>query len=389
MVRSQAGVAVTGALLIATLVACGDDDARGAGSSTTSAPRTDPAVPEELLPMVGWIRDHPGRFSLAVRPGVDGGGIEVNAAETRPAASTFKVAVLVTYAHQVAAGQLDPDEQVPVGAVDRWVVEGTDGGAHSTAMTEFAQAGTITLDEVAAAMTEHSDNAATDYLLARLGSAAVADVMGTLGLDQLGPIAAPTAGALLAVTTGEPATTIDQRLAELSEMDSAERARIAWTAAQDFETDPVGSTAAIHEALATLTTWDQQLALTDALPWWAPPRDLALLVERAVIEERLGHDVAVTVTRHLSWPMEDPTLADRFTLAGAKDGVTAGVLAVVGIVQPRHGDFAAAPRVVAVNLSGLDQDTWTQLLETEAHLQLALALAADPTTAAALAEELG
>ena len=89
----------------------------------------------------------------------------------RPLASTFKLAVLAAYAREVAAGRLDPGERIPAADVALWHLQGTDDGAHERALAAMsvADGDTLSLDQVVRAMVEFSDNAATDYLLDRLG----------------------------------------------------------------------------------------------------------------------------------------------------------------------------------------------------------------------------
>jgi len=105
----------------------------------------------------------------------------------RVLASTIKVVHLLAYTTAVAGG-LDPAEPVRVGDWDAWHPFEGDGkvgaGAHLRALTslgvdcdEFGVARdpeqVVTLDAIATAMIAVSDNAAPDYLRARLGDDAL------------------------------------------------------------------------------------------------------------------------------------------------------------------------------------------------------------------------
>ena len=326
-----------------------------------------------------WIREHPEGFSAVVRPAGGATHLDERADVPRQTASTFKTVVLVAYARAVADGVLDPEASTPVEDVGRWLVAGTDGGAHDVAMAALAADGRLTLDEVAAAMIEHSDNAATDHLLARLGRGAVEDAMADIGLPHLAAIATPTAGALLAASEG-----ID----ELAAAPVAERADRAWAAAGRFAADPASATRAIQTTVSGLPSWSQQQRLGAALPWWASADDLATLLERVVLQEQLGEQVSEIVLGHLSWTQRAGDLEESHAVAAAKDGATAGVLTAVAVVQPVDGPFADQPRVVVVSLSGLAMATWVDLFEREAVLRLALALGSEPAAVDAIEQDL-
>ena len=116
-----------------------------------------------------------------------------NADVERPLASTFKTIVLAAYAREVVAGRIDPERVVPVAEVERWLVEGTDGGSHAAMLDQFATPAGIRVDDLAAAMMQHSTNTAADALSHLIGRQAIADTAAELGLSPSPPPPPPLA----------------------------------------------------------------------------------------------------------------------------------------------------------------------------------------------------
>ncbi len=372
-------MAVAVAAIVMTGAACRVGESQG----STAMPIEDLAVDAPVRPLLDWIAGHPDDVSIVVRGG--GGDLAWNAGQERQLASTFKTIVLAAYARDVASGRLEPMERIPRAGVDIWLIAGTDGGAHDAAMTDLADVdGSVTLDDLAQAMTAFSDNAATDALLDRLGRVAVVETMGVLDLAALATSSAPTAGALMALTDPAFGPSPAERVASYAALDDEGRDARAWTGAARFAADPTASVESVQAALGELTGWQQQIALAQALPWRGSAGEMAELFERAILDERLGRDAAEIMRRHLSWPMQDPTIAERFSAVGAKDGAAAGVLAVAGVARPTTGPNAGHEVIVVVSLSGLDGTTWAALYESEAHHRLALGLAEDPALVASL-----
>ena len=125
----------------------------------------------------------------------DGYDLALGAGQRLVLASTVKLAVLAAYADAVAGGQLAADQAISVAEWERFYLPATDGGAHRGALAAlgiqadalgFAHdpSATVTVADVARAMIHTSDNAATDYLVARLGRDLVAAVMEQAGLPR-------------------------------------------------------------------------------------------------------------------------------------------------------------------------------------------------------------
>jgi beta-lactamase class A len=205
--------------LAALLAACGGGELAGEPAS------------REKSDLIDWIAAHPEQVSLLVTGGGDAAGeLDWRAERSRPVGSTFKLVALAAYAREVAADRLDPAERVAQRDVERWYLEGTDGGAHERALaaTPADAGGTLSLDEVVRAMTEFSDNAATDYLLARLGRERVLETARLLDVEALGAGVSPIVGTLLTLADDGLGRSVDERLRQLSSLPAGERAAHAW-----------------------------------------------------------------------------------------------------------------------------------------------------------------
>ncbi|MDQ7809603.1 serine hydrolase [Amycolatopsis sp. A133] len=145
-----------------------------------------PAGGEPFAAFGAWLAGHRGDVSVVAG---DGAGLRLSHLPDVPRvlASTIKVVPLLAYTTAVAGG-LDPDQPVRVGDWDAFHPFDGDGplgaGAHHRALTSLGIAcdeygvardpeRLVPLDAIATAMISLSDNAAPDYLRARLGDEAL------------------------------------------------------------------------------------------------------------------------------------------------------------------------------------------------------------------------
>jgi hypothetical protein len=271
--------------------------------------------------------------------------------------------------------------------VGRWLLEGTDGGSHALMMERFANPDGVPLDDLAAAMMAYSANTATDELLHRLGRRTVVETAQSLGLPELAGAAAPPAGVLGLLRDDMLGATAGVRLETLERMDTDSVSRAAWQQFEVFAGDP-GAADDTLAALSELTTWNDQLHLTGVLPWRARPADMHQLLVGLLIEQRLGPAATSVIERHMSWPMDDPTLAAQFTHLAAKEGAAPGTLVVHASGRPRTGAAAGIDRTIFVSVHGLDAELWISCFETDAYQALGVSLLEDPALVAELGQAL-
>ncbi|MEU0103371.1 serine hydrolase [Streptomyces sp. NPDC006267] len=139
---------------------------------------------------------------VAAGTGVGPGGAEVAIGADEPVviASVFKVLLVLEFARQVAAGQLDPRERVRVEAADRLGGWGTAGCADDVELS---------LRDLAFFAISVSDNSAADLLLARVGLDTVRLLAEELGLGRTRIV-------------GGPRDVVESMLAEVGARDEAE-----------------------------------------------------------------------------------------------------------------------------------------------------------------------
>lgn len=123
---------------------------------------------------------HPENAGLVVLPERGAGQLALNGDRRFPLASTRKVLILgaLTQTEDSLATEIQRS------AVDRFYAPGTDGGAHLNAELDEP----LTLEKVARAAIEVSDNAAADALLDRIGPDAVDAYAEQQGMANQDPI---------------------------------------------------------------------------------------------------------------------------------------------------------------------------------------------------------
>lgn len=135
--------------------------------------RQGPDAGRALAPLWEQIHARPQDFAAACLP-LDGeaGPTLVHPDEPFPLASVSKLLIFIEYARQVEAGTLNPYEPVPTETLNRYDLPRTNTGAHQQFLASYPPGTTaITLADVASVgMIQYSSNAASDYVLARLGT---------------------------------------------------------------------------------------------------------------------------------------------------------------------------------------------------------------------------
>jgi len=290
-------------------------------SSASHGPGT---TAEEFL---AWLRSHASDVGLvAYSPGNEAMGVFHHADVVFPLASVRKTLILGAYADAVSAGTLDPNEEVPLAAVERWFWPGTDGGVHREAIDDLRRSGrlhesghaaALSLDDVVFAAIRWSDNAAADYLLVRIGADGVDRFVARHHLLHQEPIA-PTLGELLAWTMAKSAAAWER-------LTPQQRAAQSWQAALQTS----GAQARRH-MLPHREEWSRFAHRSSG----GTPREwAALLVD--VFAREPADAAAALMRRHLEWPLAAyPQERSRFVHLAAKPGTIAGVRTEIVYIQP-------------------------------------------------------
>ncbi|MCD2189942.1 serine hydrolase [Actinomycetospora soli] len=309
------------------LVGCGSAPA---APSEPPRPADCPApTSSDLTTADGWlgrIAGQPDTVGLVLD---DGRGRVVSHEADRPfpLASAVKVVHLTAYAAAVADGRIRPDEQVARADWERWYVPGTDGDAHPTALQRLGPGPDYAVDQLVTAMIRESDNAAADWLRARLGDDALRAAAASTGWVDVDLPSFAGGAARLAMPDLAPAGADRARLAVL---DAELGRRVADEPA--FHDEVVRRiAAAVRQDPAQFVADNEAWTATSAL---GTPAQL-LGVHRAIATGSVpGADVAA---RHLTWqgPSSSGTI-------GFKGGSFVDVLTFGGFLRRTDGSVGYA-----------------------------------------------
>lgn len=144
---------------------------------------------EALALLWDEVHAQPADFSVACMPlATPSRTVLYNSTEAFPLASVYKLLIFVEYARQVAAGIIPTDEMVPIEVLNLYDVPRSNAGAHQQFLAEYpADVTALSLWDVAAnGMIQYSSNAASDYVLARLGAVDWGALYWSLGVTGTG-----------------------------------------------------------------------------------------------------------------------------------------------------------------------------------------------------------
>lgn len=350
--------------------------------------------------LVKFIATHPDSAAIVVYT-VDGSGSPIedrsavfcNADQPLVVASTMKVVVLAAYADAVSQDALDANERIPVDDWERWYLPGTDGGAHVNSLASLGlaaddlgfardQAATVSLDDLARIMIHYSGNAATDYLIARLGPDKLAEIMSDLGLEHHTPLG-PTLGAALATFNHENASFAIERLEPLVAAVSAgntsdlDRMVDLYLGDEDWRTAQIEfmTSLAENQNLNAQEMWAYQVKASQLLPK-GTAKDYARLMGLIANGKLISSETSALMQQKLEtipadWPMR-LLFHHRF---GAKDGATAGVVALASYAVPKHGDLVGQTRVVVILANEQPLESWSDQIQYQGYYLLQADLA--------------
>lgn len=360
--------------------------------------------------MADFISEHPEETAVVAYTFDENGNviddgkiIFHNADKPLVVASVMKTVVLAAYADMVVNGELDPDEPVQVADWERYYLPISDGSAHQLGLQSvglqanelgFATdpAATVTLDDLATIMMYYSGNAATDYLIERVGLERITAVSQTY-LPHQGPINL-TLGYALAIFNHEVPFSSAWLQQVKTNIDSNDYSDIeplmdlylhdeTWRSAQiDFMTN-----------LSSITTtdtemWEYQTAAAQLLPK-GTAREYAQMMAQIGSGHFISPQASAIMQQKLeSVPSDWPLRTLLFNSFGAKDGITAGILTVASYAVPKWGSLRHQSRVVVLFVNGLPLAQFAEQAQFQGHYLLPIDLAQGNGTFTPLARQL-
>ena len=393
-------------MLMIVLVGCGGASVQptavpsAVAATATSATISNPQTSEQMLE---FIRQHAANTSMVSYSTNSDGSInqadpviQFNAEMPLPLASTMKIVVLASYAQAVEAGTLDPEEPIALADWELWYWPNTDGGAHPAALKRLEipadQRGfasdpqkTVPLKTLVQAMIFESDNAATDYLIDRLGMAAIDQTIKTLGMQQQTKIL-PIMGLFLLVMN--PDAPIDSStLPTLLKLDQTSIEQQALALAERYKTESAWRETVRNQGQITLTLAEQGQVFSYIMPRGSAS-DYAKVMALVGNNQLISPEVSQTMREYLEWPMTIPGNEAMFKHFGTKGGSLPAMLTEAMFVQPAQGEWADRTRVVVLFFNQLPDATWLGLLQTFMQQQFAVQVALDPAFAQSVASQL-
>ena len=314
--------------------------------------------------LLDFIDADRSRVSLvAYRLDAPDAAILLNPDVPRPLASTIKILVLAGYAQAVDHGRWSPDERVPLADVEAFFLPHTDGGAHERAVEIYRErgwldaSGSVALRQVVWAMMTVSDNAATDYLLDRLGRERAELLAARFdAADSDAPL--PISGVYLAWAGADQGSLSDS----------------AWELAGRLRDDPEFRAVWQDSPVMNQVGLRKQARLSATRSPTGTARDYAGLMERVQRGDLISGTVSAAMREYLEWPMANEPIAREFAAYGTKGGSLPGVLTEATYAVPRNH---ASGAVAALFLNELPLAVWLTLQDSYLHQDFLRRLLAD------------
>ncbi|PAX51406.1 serine hydrolase [Brunnivagina elsteri] len=321
-------------------------------------------TPEAVLE---YIITHPDDVSLvAYEVGYSEQEIFYNSDIKRPLASTIKIIVLAEYARQINQGLLSSQELVNIEDIDLYYLPRTDGDAHPSAITELKQkqyinlANQVELHHIPWAMIRYSDNAATDYLIQRLGRENLNNLVSSLNIKNQ-DVPLPIIGQILTWSNHTSSDTFTERLQKYQAMspkeygDEVYQLTGIWQSDEEFRRN--------QSTHITSNKWlklKEQQEIAHALNGKGTATGYTQIMERIYRGLLISSEADKIMRRYLEWTMEIPSNQQRLDAFGVKNGSLAGIITEAWYLKPTNANNA---RVAALFLENIPPGAWFNLLQ--------------------------
>jgi len=346
-------------------------------------------TPEQVLIFLGRHRQDTALVTFTATP--DGSpdpadpALFLNADEPMPLASTIKVVVLAAYAREVVAGRIDPREEVPLSDWERFYLPRTDAGAHPAALAAlgipadgngfvFDPTATVPLDFVVRAMIRRSDNAATDYLIQRLGRDALRETIEVAGLTGQ-DVPLPLLGLFLSWFNHEDGSLTERRFRHLQELQGSRYVALVdrFNAAYQDESWRQEEISWQVEGRYRHPFPVEMRTAGTFFPH-GTARDYARILAGVVTGTFLSPEISAVMKPHLERDLLGTT---DFQSIGFKGGSLDGVLTQAAWFIPKEGAFAGKPRIVVLFQRWIPLFDWALFTRFNGYVYFSMRLAQD------------
>ncbi len=285
----------------------------------------------------------------------------------RPLASTVKILVLAEYARQVEKGILSPDELVTIDDIEIYYLPLTDGEAHLSAIAELRKnkyintANQIKLHHVTWAMIRYSDNAASDYLIRRLGRENLDIFVTQLGIKNQ-DVPLPIIGQILTWGNYTYSDTPAERLKKHQAMSQQAYANEVyrwteiWLGDAEFRDKQIK-----YIASSQWLKFQEQQAMAKALNCQGTTSGYTQIMERIYCGLLISSSADKIMREYLEWPMDFSSNQQEFDTFGAKGGSLAGIITEAWYLKPQN---AKSARVGALFFENIPAGVWFKMLQS-------------------------
>ncbi|MFN7967330.1 MAG: serine hydrolase [Acidobacteriota bacterium] len=304
----------------------------------------------------------------------------LNLERRMPLGSSIKIPAVIAYAVAVERGEIDPNETITTETWEQLYMPDADGGSHARALAELGLASddygfaldrsaTVSIQRLMELMIHHSDNAAYDYIVRRLGEAQLASILAECALTSI-DVPSSDVGEVLTRSNHEIGTLTAVRIARFKVM-SRQELQAEFNGWREKFLDPQWKAEEFAWRLAGGA--DEPYARQAAALAITDPKGAAGEFARLMIEISQGRLISMAVSDRvaaiLEWPLAwIPGATDAFERWGAKGGSIPGVLTDNNFTIAKVGDFAGSLRVTVVFVDGLGASAWRKLLDSNLFL---------------------
>ncbi|NBC16800.1 MAG: hypothetical protein GVY18_05710 [Bacteroidetes bacterium] len=322
------------------------------------------ATPDDLLDV---LAKHEGASLVAFDTDDPENGIYYRADTLRPVVNLPRLLLLAGYAEAVDRGALDPASAVPLDSVSSLYLAGMGHQGHPTAVdTLRAQRRIVdehlTLADVVEAMSRWNDAAAADYLLLRLGRAAVDSLPRRLAVPCVDP-PVPAVGRYLLWNNHRVSAPPEERLATLEALPRASRTDSMYALARTVREDSAfrrREQDRLHRRGAALTLAQQQRLAAITFPR-GTARAYASVLARVAAPDAASLPGDSLFKAYLARSIDTDSLDAPFARIATESGAFPGMLSFAGYAQ---GDDVSSSRVVVLLIEKLPMAVFYHLLQT-------------------------
>ncbi|MEX2641000.1 MAG: serine hydrolase [Balneolales bacterium] len=277
-----------------------------------------------LSGLVEFIEEHPRHVSV-VSYDIDDpeSGIYFQPNKKRVMGTLGHIFMLIEYARQVSAGELDPEELVSLDAIARYQLPNIEANSHREAVRSLRDRDRvmsgkrIRISDAVSMMIRHNNLGAADFLYYFLGPQNITELVAGLGGSRIdAPL--PWSGLHISVNPSFHETTAAARYGELLSRTAGDRTDEVQAYALAYQNDEAFRnrvSQSFRPSGLGISFRDERL-MYGMFPR-ADPVALAGILEQIMRGELISGQASAIVTDYLSWPMESGNIVRNFDFYAA------------------------------------------------------------------------